>query len=149
MWHVNLTSTVHLKSEHPAANDHTWHGLDTNIFLFALSFPGSHCTEGGRRPRMTSNQLAGVFTALHPLRGIERRRDFTRQPRTPNVHFKIEREDPQRKTKRAKMEREREKKAQDFGPSTIRAPTLFLGPTFSGFGPPPFGAAQIVKPLQY
>ena len=38
---------------------------------------------------------------------------------------KIPREDPQRKTKRAKMGREREKKAQNVGPPTLRGLTFW------------------------
>ena len=58
-------------------------------------------------------------------------------PRTPNVHIsdpcasnttKIQREDTQRDTERAKWWREREEKTRNFGPPTLRGPTL-RGPT--------------------
>ena len=78
--------------------------------------------------------------------------------RTPNAHIrgswrfknttKIPREDTQRDTERAKRWREREEKARNFGPPTLRGPPPFgppplRGPTLSGphpFGAPPFGA---------
>ena len=68
---------------------------------------------------------------------------------------KIPREDRQRKTKRAKMGRERGKKAQNFGPPTLlgphpSGPPPFGAPTLRGphpSGPPPFQAAH-VKPLK-
>ena len=54
-------------------------------------------------------------------------------PRTPNVH--TSRPLRFKNTETAKRWREREEKARNFGPPTLRGPTL-QGPTFSRFGPP-------------
>ena len=91
--------------------------------------------------------LSGCRVKPRRLRGS---RGLTRQPENSTCTFdspsasnttKIPRKDPKRKTKRAKMGREREKKARNFGlptlrGSTLRAPTLrgstVLGSTLLG-----------------
>ena len=119
----------------------TW-GVDTQLQLsnwlrnqgFAATRPGHHipalsgCRVKPRRPRS--------------------RRGFTRQPERPNVHIRAPRpsitppefhEKTHREEKRTNYEAEREKKAGNFGPSTLRAPTL-RAPLFLGLGPhPSFG----------
>ena len=42
--------------------------------------------------------------------------------------------------------REREKKARNFGPPTLRAPQPFRPSTFSGFGPPPLRSPPLRAP---
>ena len=54
---------------------------------------------------------------------------------------KIPREDPREGRKERILWREREQKARNFGPPTLRAPT------FSGFGPLPFGPPPFRPPL--
>ena len=73
----------------------------------------------------------------------------TRQPEnSKRAHFrapgasnttKIPRKDPKREKEERKLWQRRAKKARNFGPPTLRGSTL-RGPTFSRFGPPPFGA---------
>ena len=77
----------------------------------------------------------------------------TRQPEnSKRAHFrapalqnttKIPREDPQRDTETAKRWREREEKARNSGPPTLRAPPFGAPP----FGAPPFGAPPFGAPL--
>ena len=107
----------------------------TNVSSFFKSpfFWWNRCTCDASRVRPNNHQS---------------RRGFTRQPESPNVHIsgsrrfknttKFPREDTQRDTERAKWEREREKKARNFGHPTfagltLRGPTL-RGPMFLGLG---------------
>ena len=50
----------------------TWSCCWCHTLPFPFCWWG-HCTEGGRGPRMTSNQPSGTDNELHPLRGILRR----------------------------------------------------------------------------
>ena len=77
-------------------------------------------------------------------------------PRTPNRHIsgplrfknstRIPRKDPQEREERKKIVAEKEKKARNFGPPTLRGPTLRC-PTLSGFGPPTLRGPHPSGPL--
>ena len=80
---------------------------------------------------------------------------FTRQPEnSKRAHLsapalqtppKFNEKTPREGRKERILGREKEKKARNFGPPTLRAPTL-RDPTFSGFGPPPFGPPTLLAP---
>ena len=51
--------------------------------VLPFPFEGGHCTDGGRGPRMTSNQPAGVDMTLHPLRGMKPRLTWIQKKTMP------------------------------------------------------------------
>ena len=110
---------------------------------------GPHCQKQGTEVMLVAVRpgLVGPpgfhTTAREPKRAHFRVPVFTKTT-------KIQREDTQRDTERAKLWREREEKARNFGPPTLSGPHPFGAPNPSGppthRGPQPIGAPPFLAP---